>query len=154
MSGTHPVGLRAQYDSLPVSRSRNLIGRRPSVLRAFAILVGSFALSTLAYRLVVPLESASAEQWLLMKQGGDPVSMFHNLDPLTLAYSSLGSFRGSGDSSLQQKGVKGGVDPVVRKLMRVAANHIRIKSPPLKLRKKGSGEFAAYSRAQSSKKAM
>ena len=144
MASAHPVGLRAQYDSLPVSRSRNSIGRRPSVLRAFAILVGSFALSTLAYRLVVPLESASAEQWLLMKQGGDHFSMFHSLDSLTLAYSSLASLRGSGDSDLQQKGV---VDPVVRKLMRVAANHMRIKQPSLKLRRKRSSELA-------SKKAM
>jgi hypothetical protein len=149
MAGAHPVALRAQYDSLPVSTSRNSIGRRPSVLRAFAILVGSFALSTLAYRLVVPLESASAEQWLLLKQGGDHLSILRSLDPLALAYSSLGSLRSSGDSSLQPKG---GVDPVVRKLMRVAANHIRVKPPTLKLRRKSSAELVSYSRTQNSKK--
>ncbi len=146
----HPVGFRAQYDSLPVSTSRNLIGRRPSVLRAFAILVGSFALSTLAYRLVVPLESASAEQWLLMKQGGEHLALFHSLDHLALAYSSLGSLRGSDDSPLQQKR---GVDPVVRKLMRVAANHIRIRPPSLNVRRKSSVDITSFSRPKSSIKA-
>jgi hypothetical protein len=123
------------YDSLPVSVSRSSIGRRPSVLRAFATVVGLFAISTLAYRLVVPLESASPEQWFSSKNGAAYSKLFQDLAKPSSSASASDQTSISGGASQQRQEL----NAVVRKLMRVAANHIRIK-PPSKIRNRRSDD--------------
>ena len=116
--GTNGAHHRTPYDTLPISPYRGFIGRRPSVLRAFASVVGIFAVSTLAYRVVVPLESTSVEPWLSLKSG-----TFHNAK----LYQERTHFNieslSPADQNSEQRTVK--VNPIVRKLMRAAANRVR-----------------------------
>lgn len=126
--------IHAIYDSLPVSANRNLIGHRPSVLRAFATVVGVFAISTIAYRVVVPLESASsAEQWLLLKHGAEYSKLFQ-----AMARPSTNPAQGDPDSIPAGVSKQNLEVQVVRRLMRVAASHIRTKPTQHKVRNKHS----------------
>ena len=126
---------RIQYDSLPLSNNRGLIGRRPSVLRAFASVVGIFAVSTLAYRMAVPLESS--EPWLQVKGNDHYFKLFQGSG--IAPFNAQTKFLLSQDSDAHDTSKrKLEVNPVVRKLMHVAASHIRTRSSSSKVKNKKS----------------